>query len=44
MDPDRFDVKKMEENVLDMFAYLLDIKNDQKIKEQLGIEKLHSHR
>ena len=39
-DPNRFDAKKMEENVLDIFAYLLDIKNDGQAKKQLGLERL----
>ena len=32
-DPERFDLKKMEENILELFAYLLEIKDDLKMKE-----------
>ena len=30
----------MDLNVLDIFAYLLDIRNDAKIKQMIGLEKL----
>ena len=37
--PERFDLKKMEDNTLDCFCYLLGIKDDVKMKARIELER-----